>query len=374
MAGLNLADPTFDRNAPNDLILGADTYGVLMTGGAVHGPPGFPSAQATALGWVIMDRKSSLDVQASVTVLHTLSLQDLSRHVQRFWQQNEICSKPVPTPDDDFCEILFTNTLTRDSSGRYSVRLPIREESLKRLGESRRSAFQQLLSVEQRLAKNSDFEVKYTAFLHDYLTQGHMKAVPSPVKLRFAAISPHRHAQQAHVSSLHGGPGLMRYLLTDYWIIQIGTLVKAVARNCVTCSRFQAKTGVQQMEQLPPEHVQGSRPFAYGEVNFAGPFKLVAFRGRGHTTRKGYLAVFVCLASKAIHLELVSDLTAAAFLAAFKRYVSRRGRCIKVFSDNATNFRAADRELQAMFRESSAGFREAAVQLVELGTSWSFKA
>lgn len=165
---------------------------------------------------------------------------------------------------------------------------------------------------------------------------------------------------------------LMRSLLTNFWIIRIGTLVKSVANNCVTCSRFQARPALQQMGQLPPERVQESRPFAHAGVDFAGPFNLVAFRGRGHTTRKGYLAIFVCLSSKAIHIELVSDLTAAAFIAAFKRFVARRGHCTKILSDNATNFRAADKELRTMFREASDSFKETATLLAELGTAWSF--
>lgn len=55
--------------------------------------------------------------------------------------------------------------------------------------------------------------------------------------------------------------------------------------------------------------------------------------------------MFVCLATKAYHLELAPDLTTESFLNAFKRFVSRRGLCSSLFSDNATNFRGANNEL-----------------------------
>lgn len=61
-------------------------------------------------------------------------------------------------------------------------------------------------------------------------------------------------------------------------------------------------------------------------------------KGRGTRTTKAYLCLFVCLTIKSIHLELVSDLSASAFLAAFQRFVSCHGRCTDVCSDCGTNF------------------------------------
>ncbi|XP_060519868.1 uncharacterized protein LOC132698048 [Cylas formicarius] len=63
---------------------------------------------------------------------------------------------------------------------------------------------------------------------------------------------------------------------------------------------------------------------------------------------KAYLALFICFSTKAVHLELVSDLSTSAFLAAFKRFVSRRGRCDNIHSDNGTNFSGASKELNRL--------------------------
>ncbi|KAH0947006.1 hypothetical protein HN011_007602 [Eciton burchellii] len=54
----------------------------------------------------------------------------------------------------------------------------------------------------------------------------------------------------------------------------------------------------------------------------------------------------MCLATKAIHLEIVEDYTTAGFLAAFLRFVSRRSLPAHMYSDNGTNFHGADRELR----------------------------
>lgn len=54
------------------------------------------------------------------------------------------------------------------------------------------------------------------------------------------------------------------------------------------------------------------------------------------------------MATKAVHLEVVSDMTTDAFLNAFKRFISRRGKPADVFSDNGTNFIGAHRELEEL--------------------------
>ncbi|XP_011170487.1 uncharacterized protein LOC105203399 [Solenopsis invicta] len=126
------------------------------------------------------------------------------------------------------------------------------------------------------------------------------------------------------------------------------------------------------MGQLPPERVRPSRPFASAGVDYAGPLRIRAHKGRGHTSAKGYICLFICLATRAIHLEAVSDLSASAFIAAFRRFTARRGRCRLLLSDNATNFRGADAELRARFRAASEFYREAGEVLANDRTEWKF--
>ncbi|XP_043480294.1 uncharacterized protein LOC122509993 [Leptopilina heterotoma] len=62
------------------------------------------------------------------------------------------------------------------------------------------------------------------------------------------------------------------------------------------------------------------------------------------------LAVFVCFATKAVHLELASDLTTEAFLACLKRFFARRGISQSIHSDNATNFVGTNNEIKELFK------------------------
>lgn len=54
------------------------------------------------------------------------------------------------------------------------------------------------------------------------------------------------------------------------------------------------------------------------------------------------------MASKAIHIEPVCDLTADSFIAAFRRFVARRDRVSDIYSDNGTNFVKANKMLQEL--------------------------
>lgn len=84
---------------------------------------------------------------------------------------------------------------------------------------------------------------------------------------------------------------------------------------------------------------------------YAGPFHIRSTKGRGHKTHKAYCVLFVCLATRAIHLEVADDYTSNGFLATFERFSARRGLPATVFSDNGTNFQGADKELTRRIRE-----------------------
>jgi len=135
------------------------------------------------------------------------------------------------------------------------------------------------------------------------------------------------------------------------------SLVKTHIRRCVICVRQAAKNPSQLMGDLPSPRVNPSSPFSHTGVDYAGPFSILPFVGRGQRPRKHYVALFICLATKAIHLECVEDYATTSFLAAFCRFVSRRGLPSHMYSNNGTNFRGANRELQASFEVISIRIR-----------------
>lgn len=177
---------------------------------------------------------------------------------------------------------------------------------------------------------------------------------------------------EAHKKTLHGGPSLMlSHLRTKYWIISAKTSVRAHVRKCITCKRYSAAAQTQLMGQLPPCRVRPARPFLHSGVDFAGPINIRASKGRGHQSYKGYICIFVCMVSKCIHLEAVSDLTANGFIAGFKRFVSRRGYISDLWSDNGTNFVGAMKELRHLVAvEQSSVAIEIREWLGNKSTSW----
>lgn len=170
------------------------------------------------------------------------------------------------------------------------------------------------------------------------------------------ALLPHDHyftlmiANFFHRKNLHVGPqGLLAFIRQQFWPINGRQIVKSVCRNCVLCSRVRPRFLRQQMADLPQERVSIAPPFYNVGVDYAGPF-YIHYRIRGKSPTKTYLAIFVCLATKAVHLELASDLTTASFIGAFRRFIATRGLCKKVFSDNGTNFVGANAELHELYQ------------------------
>ncbi|XP_043276020.1 uncharacterized protein [Venturia canescens] len=153
---------------------------------------------------------------------------------------------------------------------------------------------------------------------------------------RFPRILPrHRISEliiyQTHVRSLHGGTQLtLRLLRQNYWILGARSLVKSRINRCLACVRERAVTASQLMGNLPSPRVNPSPPFLHSGVD-------------------SILALFICLATRATHLKYVDDYATSGFLAAFKRFTSRRGCPTDIYSDNGTNFQGADNELRRKF-------------------------
>ena len=108
--------------------------------------------------------------------------------------------------------------------------------------------------------------------------------------------------------------------------------------------------------------------------DYAGPVLIRHGGQRSKSTAKAYIALFICMCTKAIHLELVSDLTSDAFIAALKRFIARRGIPTQLFSDNGTNFRRASSTLHDLYRLfKSKGYEQTTQEFISSqDIKWSF--
>ncbi|XP_055908347.1 uncharacterized protein LOC129943124 [Eupeodes corollae] len=129
----------------------------------------------------------------------------------------------------------------------------------------------------------------------------------------------------------------------------------------------------QLMVSLPKGRVNKNKAFQHSGVDYASPFDLKLSKGRSTKTYNGFICIFICLVTKAIHIELVSDMTSLGFLAAFRKFTARKGSCSHLYSDNGTNFVGANKERLKMNRQFLQILSpDVRAQTENEGTCWSF--
>ena len=179
--------------------------------------------------------------------------------------------------------------------------------------------------------------------------------------------------RDAHERTLHGGTQLTpNYLRQRFWILRARQCVKSTIFRCIRCWKFRTTPTTQLMGDLPIRRVQQFRPFLHTGIDFAGPINLRISKGRGTRSYKGYISVFVCLSTRAVHLEVASGYATQDFLNVYRRFVGRRGICASISSDCGTNFVGADKELRCLFEQASTQSAEIAQLLANDGTEWRF--
>lgn len=154
--------------------------------------------------------------------------------------------------------------------------------------------------------------------------------------------------EKSHKIAKHSGVrGTLAELRTRFWVPKGRQMVKAVISRCVICRKFEGKPcRPPPTADLPEFRVRQTAPFTNTGVDFAGPLSI---KGTGNSIEKAYIALFTCCVTRAIHLDLVGDLSAPAFLRCLRRFVSRRGTPAKMVSDNAKTFKAADKALKELY-------------------------
>lgn len=143
--------------------------------------------------------------------------------------------------------------------------------------------------------------------------------------------------------------------------------MKGVLWSCVWCSRFLGKV----LNNSPAKRFISIRPFITTGFDYAGSTMMRTTSGRGQKSCKGYIFIFVCLATKTLHLEAVSDLSSQALLSALQRFVAQREMCQSLMSDNVTNFIGANEELCLMWRACSDFYRETVASLENDDVDWT---
>ena len=185
---------------------------------------------------------------------------------------------------------------------------------------------------------------------------GRLRNARIPESQKHPVLLPSRHhvtdliIRETHDRLFHAGVRTTLYTVRHrFWLVDGTTQVKRIIHRCVECLRRRPTPMNSKMSDLPPSRVQQCPVFSHVGVDFFGPVLLKEREHKNRVIIKGYGCIFVCMATKAVHIEIVSDLSTERFLAAFRRFIARRGIPSHVYSDNGSNFVGANNQLRELF-------------------------
>lgn len=120
--------------------------------------------------------------------------------------------------------------------------------------------------------------------------------------------------------------------------------MKKIISRCTVCRRYEGRGfKVPPQPDLPEFRLSQKPAFTYVGVDYAGPLYIKELNCS--TTKKVYILLFTCCSTRAVHLELATDLSADVFIRCLRRFTARRGLLEIIVSDNAKTFKSAAKVL-----------------------------
>ena len=180
---------------------------------------------------------------------------------------------------------------------------------------------------------------------------GRIGRVELPYENRHPIILPAKHELtrrivfQFHEGLHHGGTDfILAHVRQYFWVLHGRETVKRATNSCPSCIKERARPGQQLMGDLPLARLDMlSHPFSRTSVDYFGPLMVEVTRGK---PTKRYGAIFTCLTTRAVYLDLAKTLSSEDFLLVLRRFVGLYGRPRSIHSDNGTNFVGAERMLK----------------------------
>ncbi|XP_069108940.1 uncharacterized protein [Argopecten irradians] len=135
---------------------------------------------------------------------------------------------------------------------------------------------------------------------------------------------------------------------SGFWIVGCRRLINAFLRKCVKCLKLRGKQQYPKMADLPYERLNPAPPFSHVGIHVFGPWSVVTRKTRGGQAQsKRWAVIFTCLMIRAVHIEVVEEMTSSSFINCLRRFVALRGEVKLIRSDCGTNFVGAAKELNA---------------------------
>lgn len=203
---------------------------------------------------------------------------------------------------------------------------------------------------------------------HAKIDENHKHPIALP-PTQFAKIL----IRHIHLSNAHSPlAATMSFVRQQFWPLNLKRLARKVRHDCIRCYRAMPKLGNQFLSSLPESRVNPALAFQRTGVDYAGYFMTKESELRNAKKVKSYIAIFICMATKAVHIEVVSRLTTAAFLDAFTRFTSRRGYPIEMNSDHGKNFEGADNVITELSEALAEGNEKFEKFFLSKNVKWKF--
>ena len=156
----------------------------------------------------------------------------------------------------------------------------------------------------------------------------------------------HLHSRIGHL----GREVLVAQIRKKYYVVGMSSLAYQITQQCIICRKILSRPSEQKMANLPSDRLQPDQPpFSTVGIDCFGP--MFVTRGRGRSKEKRYGLILSCVASRAIHIEILHSLDTDSFINGLRRFVARRGPVQRIRCDNGTNFVSGKREIALGIKE-----------------------
>ncbi|XP_047041982.1 uncharacterized protein LOC124646011 [Helicoverpa zea] len=174
---ISLADPMFYKPACIDILIGADLFWDILGNEQISLGINNPKLRSSQLGWIVSGPIQAVTPDKRVHCNHSVIYKDndsVDKLLTKFWELEEIPAKPIINENE--CERHFLAHTTRTNTGRFCVKLPLKD-SADCLGDTYKLAKKRFLNLEKRLGRNPTLKSEYANFLKEYADLGHLSVV-----------------------------------------------------------------------------------------------------------------------------------------------------------------------------------------------------
>ncbi|KAA0702446.1 hypothetical protein E1301_Tti019030 [Triplophysa tibetana] len=152
-----------------------------------------------------------------------------------------------------------------------------------------------------------------------------------------------------HNKTGHQGKGITINNIRSrgFWIPGVNRTVASFISQCVRCRKLRGQPVEQKMANLPSVRLDPSPPFTYCGMDCFGPF----ITRQGRKSNKRYGLLFTCFCCRAVHIEMLDDMSTDAFINGLRCFIAIRGSVRQIKCDQETNFVGAKNEFERNLKE-----------------------